>query len=61
MNEPVSAADRERVEELLGRPPGGAFEIVVRRDDGDPIVLRNAPILDSGRPMPTGAGCSMRR
>lgn len=33
--------------------PGGAFEIVVRDDAGDPVVLRNAPILDNGRPMPT--------
>ena len=49
----ISAEDRQRVEELLGRPPGGAFEIVVRDDHGDPVVLRNAPLLDSGRPMPT--------
>lgn len=46
-------ADRARVAELLGRQPGGAYEIVVRNDDGDPVVLRNAPLLDSGRPMPT--------
>ena len=50
---PASAADRARVAELLGRQPGGAFEVVVRNLDGDPVVLRNAPILDSGRPMPT--------
>ena len=49
----VSDADRARVEELLGRPPGGAFEIVVRDESGDPLVLRNAPLLESGRPMPT--------
>ncbi len=53
MTPPLTDADRERVEELLGRPPGGAFEIVVRNAEGDPVVLRNAPILDSGRPMPT--------
>lgn len=47
------AADRARVEELLGRPPGGAFEVVVRTADGDPVVVRNAPFLDDGRPMPT--------
>lgn len=49
----VSAADRARVEELLGRPPGGDFEIVVRDESGDPVVLRNAPLLTGGRPMPT--------
>lgn len=50
---PASAEDRARVAELLGREPGGAFEVVVRNEMGDPVVLRNAPILDSGRPMPT--------
>ncbi|MEL6981182.1 MAG: DUF501 domain-containing protein [Actinomycetota bacterium] len=45
--------DRERVMQLLGRTPQGRFEIVVRRDDGWPVVLRNAPLLCSGRPMPT--------
>ncbi len=49
----VSAADRDRVEALLGRPPAGEFEIVVRDDAGDPVVLRNAPLLADGRPMPT--------
>lgn len=49
----ATAADRTRVEELLGRPPGGAFEVVVRDADGDPVVLRNSPLLDDGRPMPT--------
>ncbi len=49
----VSDADRLRVAQLLGRQPGGAFDIVVRNAAGDPVVLRNAPILDSGRPMPT--------
>jgi len=49
----TSAADRIRVEQLLGRRPGGRFEIVVRNDDGDPIVLRNSPLLDDGTPMPT--------
>ena len=49
----VSAADLARVEELLGRPPAGEFEIVVRDESGDPVVLRNAPLLTGGRPMPT--------
>jgi hypothetical protein len=38
---------------LLGRPPAGAFEIVVRDADGGPVVIRNEPLLDDGTPMPT--------
>ena len=45
--------DRERVVALLGREPQGAYEVVVRTAAGDPIVLRNAPLLDDGTPMPT--------
>jgi uncharacterized protein len=43
----------DRVEELLGRTPRGAYEVVVVDDSGDPIVIRNAPLLDDGTPMPT--------
>lgn len=46
-------SDDARVRELLGREPRGEYEIVVRTDDGDPVVLRNAPFLDDGTPMPT--------
>ncbi len=52
MGEP-SGTDRERVATLLGREPRGAFEVVVRDADGDPVVVRNAPFLDDGTPMPT--------
>jgi hypothetical protein len=45
--------DRARVTELLGREPAGAFEVVVRDETGDPVVVRNAPFLDDGTPMPT--------
>ncbi len=45
--------DRARVAELLGREPAGAFEVVVRDSDGDPVVVRNAPFLGDGTPMPT--------
>ena len=45
--------DREAVTTLLGRPPQGDFEVVVRRDDGRPVVIRNAPLLADGTPMPT--------
>jgi hypothetical protein len=46
-------AEVARVAELLGRQPAGAFEVVVRDELGDPVVLRNAPLLDDGTPMPT--------
>lgn len=45
--------DRSRVEKLLGRPPRGAFEVVVRDPLGDPVVIRNDPFLDDLTPMPT--------
>ena len=31
----------------------GAFDVVVRGEDGRPVVIRNAPLLDDGTPMPT--------
>ena len=49
----ATPADREAVEALLGRPVQGAFEVVVRHDDESPVVLRNAPFMDDGTPMPT--------
>ena len=48
-----SAADVDAVERLLGRRPQGAFDVVVRHRDGSPLVIRNAPLLDDGTPMPT--------
>jgi hypothetical protein len=48
-----SAADVAAVERLLGRRPQGAFDVVVRHADGSPLVIRNAPLLDDGTPMPT--------
>ena len=39
--------------ERLGRPPEGDFEVVVRNAGGAPVVIRNAPFLRDGRPMPT--------
>jgi len=50
---PVEEADVVVIGELLGRNPEGHFEIVLRHDDGTPRVIRNAPVLRSGRPMPT--------
>lgn len=49
----VSDADHDRVRVLLGREPSGRFDIVVRDATGDPVVIRNAPFLDDGTPMPT--------
>ncbi len=46
-------SDRSRIAELLGREPLGSCEVVVRDDAGDPVVVRNAPLLDDGTPMPT--------
>jgi uncharacterized protein len=48
-----TADDVAAVTALLGRRPESAFEVVVRDGDGQPLVIRNAPLLDDGRPMPT--------
>ena len=45
--------DFSQVALLLGREPAGDFEVVVRNGSGAPAVIRNAPILHDGRPMPT--------
>jgi len=46
-------ADVTAVAALLGREPRGEFEVVVRDRAGQPVVIRNAPLLDDGTPMPT--------
>ena len=46
--------DAVAVAALLGRRPRGRFEVVVRGPTGLPAVIRNAPFLDDGTPMPTG-------
>jgi hypothetical protein len=48
-----ASADLEAVTRLLGRRPQGDFEVVVRGAAGEPVVIRNAPLLDDGTPMPT--------
>ncbi|HEX2272283.1 MAG TPA: DUF501 domain-containing protein [Acidimicrobiales bacterium] len=45
--------DEAAVTALLGRLPEGAFDVVVRDRDGRPVVIRNAPLLRDGTPMPT--------
>jgi hypothetical protein len=52
-NDSDSEADRAAVEALLGRPALGDFDVVVRHPDGSPLVIRNAPLLGDGTPMPT--------
>jgi hypothetical protein len=49
----ASSADVETVTNLLGRPPQGAFQVVVRDANGVPVVIKNAPRLHDGTPMPT--------
>jgi hypothetical protein len=49
----VTVEDVAAVTELLGRAPLCPFEVVVRDATGRPIVIRNAPLLDDGTPMPT--------
>jgi hypothetical protein len=50
---PPSAEDRAAVAARLGRPPAGAFTVVVRDAEGAPSVIANAPFLADGTPMPT--------
>ena len=49
----ASDQDIARVTELLGRRPQGDFEVVVRDTTGDPVVVKNEPLLFDGTPMPT--------
>ena len=50
---PATADDVAELTALLGRPPQAEFEVVVRTSAGRPAVIRNAPLLDDGTPMPT--------
>ena len=52
-NNTPKSSDHARVCELIGREPRGDYSIVVRNETGDPVVLRNAPLLHDGTPMPT--------
>ena len=49
----ASPDDVATVTELLGRTPQSDFEVAVRDADGAPMVIRNAPFLADGTPMPT--------
>lgn len=50
---PATHTDVAAVSALLGRAPRADFEVVARARDGHPLVIRNAPLLDDGTPMPT--------
>jgi uncharacterized protein len=50
---PATADDVAALTDLLGRAPRAAFDVVVRDEHGAPVVIRNAPLLDDGTPMPT--------
>ncbi len=50
---PEPTEDRERVERLLGRRLNAEFAVAVRDAVGAPVVIRNAPFMDDGTPMPT--------
>jgi hypothetical protein len=50
---PVSDLDVVALTQLLGRAPRAAFDVVVRGREGEPVVIRNAPLLADGTPMPT--------
>lgn len=50
---PATLQDRDAVAALLGREPTAEFEVVVRRRDRRPVVIRNAPFTRDGTPMPT--------
>jgi len=49
----ASPADVDAVRARIGREPTTAFEVVVRGDDGVPVVVRNEPLSRDGTPMPT--------
>ena len=48
-----SPVEIAKVAELLGRRPEVDFEVVVVDSKGEPVVIRNGPIMENGRPMPT--------
>jgi len=49
----AAPTDVAALTERLGRVPEADFDVVVRADDGAPVVVRNAPFTRDGRPMPT--------
>jgi hypothetical protein len=48
-----TADDIAAITAMLGREPRAEFEVAVRDRNGCPVVIRNAPLLEDGTPMPT--------
>lgn len=46
-------SDLEMVSALLGRKPDANFVVLLRRKDGQPVVIANDPLLLDATPMPT--------
>jgi uncharacterized protein len=49
----ATPSKHEDLKALLGRAPRRPFEVVLRDEEGSPLVIRNGPVLDDGTPMPT--------
>lgn len=49
----ASPAEVAELTRLLGREPRADFDVVVRGTAGEAVVIRNAPLLTDGTPMPT--------
>lgn len=49
----AASADVAALTERLGRAPQADFVVVVRDAAGAPVVVRNAPFMVDGTPMPT--------
>jgi hypothetical protein len=49
----AALSKHDDVKALLGRQPREPFDVVLRDEQGSPVVIRNGPVLDDGTPMPT--------
>lgn len=52
MSNVISDADRQQVEDLLGRSPRGLVDIPVKSKSGEPVVIQVASLVDE-KPFPT--------
>jgi uncharacterized protein len=50
---PSTREDLATLTGCLGRVPDAGFEVCVRTPAGEPVVIRNAPLMSDGTPMPT--------
>ncbi|NNN18716.1 MAG: DUF501 domain-containing protein [Acidimicrobiaceae bacterium] len=49
----MDETEEQIVERLLGRKPKGPWSVCLVDQNGEPLVLETAPILEDGTPMPT--------